>query len=330
MSEHLREWVERARLTNIEDVAESLGLRLQKSYGELVGPCPRCGGDDRFVVSPRKQLFRCRKCLAAGDVIALAAHAEGLDCNRRNDFLRAVELVNGEPPPDATSTPDPKRTAELTQRREQAQRDRDAEQKAQQHRNREWAMRIWNESRPATNTPVQTYLRSRGITIAPPLTLRFHPALLHRPSGLAWPAMIAVVTLDRAILGVHRTWLKQDGSGKAPVEHQKMSLGPVHGGAVRLAPVADRLMVAEGIETALSVMQAVGGSTWAALSEAGMRALVLPPEVQDVIVCADGDAVGEHAATMAAVRWRSEGREVRIAKAPPGKDFNDLLVETDA
>ena len=52
-------------------------------------------------------------------------------------------------------------------------------------------------------------------------------------------------------------------------------------------------MVTEGIENALSVMQAMGGSAWAALSESGVRALVLPAEVRGVVICADGDAVGE-------------------------------------
>ena len=104
-STHLRDWVERARLIPVEDVAERLGLGLADRYGELVGACPVCGGTDRFVVSPRKQLFRCRKCEVAGDAIALVAHVEGLDLHRRDDFFRAVELASGESPPNCA--PDP-------------------------------------------------------------------------------------------------------------------------------------------------------------------------------------------------------------------------------
>ena len=86
-------------------------------------------------------------------------------------------------------------------------------------------------------------------------------------------------------------------------------------------------MIGEGIETCLAAMQATGHSAWAALSTSGLRTLDLPPAVQDVIVLADGDAPGEAAALAAAVRWRHEGRRVRIARPPQGADFNDLLLQ---
>ena len=34
------------------------------------GPCPVCGGTDRFSINIRKQVFRCRVCNIGGDVIA--------------------------------------------------------------------------------------------------------------------------------------------------------------------------------------------------------------------------------------------------------------------
>ena len=48
--------------------------------------------------------------------------------------------------------------------------------------------------------------------------------------------------------------------------------------------------------------------------------------MRDVIVLADGDDAGEAAARDAALRWKREGRRVRIARPPRGADFNDLLV----
>ena len=51
---------------------------------------------------------------------------------------------------------------------------------------------------------------------------------------------------------VHRTFVAREGNGKAPVEPQKMMPGPCRGGAVRLAAPCDKLMIGEGIETALS------------------------------------------------------------------------------
>jgi phage/plasmid primase-like uncharacterized protein len=336
MSEPLRDWIDRARLADIESTAHGLGLRLTRSCGELVGPCPRCGGVDRFVVSPRKQLFRCRKCQVAGDAIALVAHVEGLDSSRPADFFRAVQLVTGEPPPGADAKPDPEREARLAEQRARAEHDmaaREAEQRELERRRHGWAMRIWRESEPAAGTLVEDYLRARSIEVEPPPTLRFHPALPHRPSGASWPAMVALVTRDRAMLGVHRTWIARDGSDKAPVEKPKMALGPIRGGAVRLAPAAITLLVTEGIETGLSVMQATGTPTWAALGTSGLKALVLPPEVTKVTVCADRDpdGAGMHAAEEAAQRWLAEGREARFCQPPPGYgDFNDMAMEEDA
>jgi hypothetical protein len=140
--------------------------------------------------------------------------------------------------------------------------------------------------------------------------------------------MIGLITRapDDTPVAIHRTYLARDGRGKAPIEPQKMMLGSCRGAAVRLAPAGDVLMVGEGIETCLAAMQAKGLPAWAALSAAGLPTLELPENVREVIVLADGDAAGEAAAHKAAVRWNREGRRVRVAHAPQGKDFNDMLL----
>jgi putative DNA primase/helicase len=189
------------------------------------------------------------------------------------------------------------------------------------------ALAIWNASGPADGTLAEGYLASRGLHVPPPSTLRFHPGLKH-PSGSDWPAMVALVTrgFDDAPLAIHRTFLARDGRGKAPVDPQKMMLGPCRGGAVRLAPAGDVLMVGEGIETCLAAVQATGDPAWAALSASGLKRLDMPESVRDVIILADGDKPGEEAARYAARRWNRQGRRVRIARPPRGMDFNDMLV----
>jgi putative DNA primase/helicase len=191
----------------------------------------------------------------------------------------------------------------------------------------EAALRMWRATVPANGTLVETYLRSRAIVMPIPAALRFHAGLKHS-CGEFWPAMVAQVTrgADGAPLAIHRTFLGRDGHGKAPVEPQKMMLGPCRGGAVWLGPAGDRLMVAEGIETALSAMQSTGQPAWAALSISGLRTLGLPDAVREVIVLADGDEPGEAAALDAGLRWNREGRCVRIARPPRGFDFNDVLL----
>ena len=191
----------------------------------------------------------------------------------------------------------------------------------------EVALAIWQSARPAQGTPIESYLASRGIRLLPPDALRFHAGLRH-PSGGIWPAMVALVTngIDGSSVAVHRTFLARDGGGKAPVDPQKMMLGPCRGGAVRLAQPSDVLMVGEGIETCLAATQASGHPAWAALSTSGLRSLDLPKNVRDVIVLADGDEAGEAAARDCAHRWKREGRRVRVARPRQGLDFNDMLL----
>jgi putative DNA primase/helicase len=191
----------------------------------------------------------------------------------------------------------------------------------------EAALSIWQAAKPAGGTLVESYLGSRGLRLPAMLALRFHSCLKH-PSGNSWPAMIALVTRgsDDAPLAIHRTFLARNGAGKAPVDPQKMMLGPCRGGAVRLAEPGDVLMIGEGIETCLAAMQETGHPAWAALSTSGLRTLDLPQAVRDVIVLADGDDPGEAAARDCALRWKRDGRRVRIARPPKGMDFNDMLV----
>ena len=191
----------------------------------------------------------------------------------------------------------------------------------------ESALKIWNASKPAAGSLVENYLKHRGITIPVPETLRFHPNLKH-PSGEFYPAMVALVTRgdDGEPMAIHRTFLSRNGDAKAEVDPQKMMLGLCKGGVVRFAPATDRVMVGEGIETSLSVMQFTHVSTWAALSAPGLKSLHLPPEIREVTILADSGDTGEEAAKSAALRWIKEGRKVRIARPPNGLDFNDLAM----
>ena len=193
------------------------------------------------------------------------------------------------------------------------------------------ALSIWQSTLPASSTPVEAYLVARGLSLPLPSSLRFHPGLKHRSGGV-WPCMVALVTRgnDRMPLSIHRTFLDRGGLGKAPVDTAKLMLGPCRGGAVRLAEPSEILLVGEGIETCLSAMQATGYPAWAALSAPGMRALDLPETVREVVVLADGDDPGEAAARNCARRWIRQYRRVRIARAPRGTDFNDVLLGDSA
>jgi hypothetical protein len=85
-------------------------------------------------------------------------------------------------------------------------------------------------------------------------------------------------------------------------------------------------MVGEGIETCLAAMLATARPAWAALSTSGLRSLDLPVDARDVILLADADDAGEAAAQDCALRWKRQGRRVRIARPPRGLDFNGVLL----
>lgn len=201
------------------------------------------------------------------------------------------------------------------------------------------ALEIWNASVPATGTPVEDYLRSRGITLPIPASLRFHDNLRHHDTGTEWPTMVAlVVDVDGKPLAIHRTYLgidgRRDSKGKAPVTPSRMTLASCRTGAVRLGEIkrGQWLAVGEGIETTLSVMQSCRMPGWSALNTEGMKNIKLPKEAAMVLLCADNDAngKGQEAADEAGKRLVREGRRVRIAMPDDvGTDFNDALMRQD-
>lgn len=139
--------------------------------------------------------------------------------------------------------------------------------------------------------------------------------------------MVALVTdAAGAAIAVHRTYLRSDGTAKVNVEPAKASLGPVWGGMIRLNPVASELVIGEGAESAASAGLILGLPAWSAVSAGNLASgLVLPPEVRAVVIAADPDEAGRHAARQAWQRWTEAGRRVRIVLPTGDGDFNDTL-----
>ncbi len=143
--------------------------------------------------------------------------------------------------------------------------------------------------------------------------------------------MVAAVSIGRKVVGVHRTYLADPGV-KA-FENAKLMLGRCAGGAVRLSGGDGPLVVAEGIETALSLLSGLSDASprvWAALSTSGMAGLVLPQHPGELVLAPDGDAPGRRAATKLANRAIATGWRVRIMRCPDGSDWNDVSSEVAA
>ena len=92
--------------------------------------------------------------------------------------------------------------------------------------------------------------------------------------------------------------------------------------------------LAEGIETALSVIVATGLPSWSCINAGGLERVTIPNHVKRVLIFADKDrtGTGERAASMLAQRLEALGVAVRVVaiqdEIPDGVDgidFNDLL-----
>jgi hypothetical protein len=203
---------------------------------------------------------------------------------------------------------------------------RAAEQRKADAKRAQQAQRLWTGAQPVAGTVAESYLRGRGITCPLPGTLRFDAQCWHA-SAKRLPALVALVE-GGAGFAVHRTYLRDDGSGKADVTPPKAMLGAVQGGAVRLSGGAGPLVVAEGIETALSLSSGLlraPATVWAALSTSGIRGLHLPDTLGRLTIAPDGDAAGRAAAQALATRAHGMGWQVSLLPAPDGRDWNDIL-----
>ena len=209
------------------------------------------------------------------------------------------------------------------------------------------ALDAWRNAAPSVGSLVGRYLQGRGITCPVPAPIRFLPRQRNWSDGRTYPTMISLVQRvpgdeDHAALerhgtlidaGAHFTFLQgNDLDGpviKAATDACKLTLGQLRYGGVWLSQVdeiGEQLAVAEGIETALSVMQITKLPTVAALSAAGMRSLRWPPQVRRLWIAADNDEPGLKAAEMLLGRALRAGLQAHIKIPASGKnDFNDLL-----
>lgn len=192
------------------------------------------------------------------------------------------------------------------------------------------AQTIWNRSVPLKGTLGEDYLKARKCYVPDVSDLRFLQAGKHPPALVARvtdfvtgaPMTLAFIRLDP------QSGRKASGPGAKTClwGHRKS------GGVVRLSrfvEVGGRLGVAEGIETAMTVIAEGHGPVWAALGADNLKRLLPSDRFGELVIWADHDRAGREAADHLGGRWGAAGHGVRIALPPNyDTDWNDVVMTT--
>ena len=188
------------------------------------------------------------------------------------------------------------------------------------------AVRLWREATDPRGTPVEIYLRGRGLDLTnetATTALRWHPAgrwgLGRSPMMVA--AMCDVVTGE--VRAVHRTALTLEGQ-----KIDRKMLGPAAGTAIMLSPATDTLVVGEGIESCLSAAQlGYGPGVWAMGSAGAIGRLPVLDGIKRLVLLEERDTTSANAVSDCGHRWIRAGRAVSVVLPTVGKDLNDSLRE---
>lgn len=319
--------VARARDVTVDAALAELapGHRLRRSGAELVGPCPVCGGDDRFAIHLRRSVWNCRGCGIGGDAIALVKHLRDLD------FPDAVEfLVGGATAPrrpvERPAAARPRDTAPATTASHAAaQASHEADRRAR-------AQATWRAAVPIAGTPAETYLASRLLTFRDPRgdVLRFNPRARFFATDM--PVMVALFrTIEGNAPCAVQLTLLEPGCWRPDRRTQRQTVGPWADAACKLSRDADVTMglcIGEGVETVLAGMAAGFQPAWAVGSAGAIAAFPVLAGIESLTLLVDADQAGRAAAAECAARWEAAGREVlTVVPRGEGQDMADLVRE---
>jgi hypothetical protein len=292
--------IAQARTTPITDVVAQRGIKLRRNGVERVGPCPACGGTDRFSINPQKGVFHCRRCTVGGDVIALTRFLDNCD------FKTAIATLGGnDVPSPAPRSPIPK--PKLPKPASDAA----------------WAP-IWRESVDPTGTLVEVYLRSRGLSLPDGVAghvIRFHGSL--RYDGERRPGMVCLfrdIHTDEPC-GIHRTFLDADGT-----KIDRRMYGQAAGAAIKLDAdenVMQGLHIGEGVETCIAAMLAGYRPTWALGSAGGIAKFPLLAGVDAISILTERNDNGANERAVDELNERWAERDVFVIEPLIGDDIND-------
>jgi putative DNA primase/helicase len=263
------------------------------------GPCPLCGGKDRYRFDDRDGTgsYYCNQCgPGAGIVLLRKLHRWDFAtaCNEVNKIIRAATPAKRESRAPQSSA---QKSAAI--------------------------QKLLDEANQLD--VVSAYTARRGLSVTSPI-LRGHSRCPYYDNERRligrFPAVVAPITgSDGSLQSVQRIY-------DAEVSPRKKILPPVttiNGAAVRLHEAQETLGIAEGIETALAAHQLFAMPVWAALTEHGIKEFRPPRGPGRIHVFADNDSnfVGQEAAYNLARRLSRDGLNVEV-HVPPNADSDWL------
>ena len=278
------------------ELLPALGIEAMFLTGKHVS-CPACGGKDRFRFDDREGSgsFFCTQC-GAGDGFTLAMKVTGKSFRQVADLVACELGIPNRLQPQHSAKP--------------------------KHDQRRLLQSVWDGSRrPEEGSPVSRYLEGRVGCPWPSNAIR---------EGVQYTTMVSKITgADDKPVNLHITYLTKDGQKADVTPNRKVMPGSLpEGCAIRLAPAAAVMGVAEGIETAISASIMFDMPVWACVN-ASLLAKWIPPDIAKfVYVFGDNDVsfTGQAAAYRLANRLAVQFKLGVTVEIPdmPGTDWNDI------
>jgi putative DNA primase/helicase len=263
------------------------------------GPCPVCGGADRFRFDDRNQhgCYFCSQC-GPGDGFTLIGQITGLPFH---ELAERVRQMLGE----SNTYQGPSGDIEELRQREKMKA-------------------VWEAAgSPKSGGAVSAYLEDRVGCLWPSQELR--EAFYGQ-----YPMMVSRI-LDyngQRAVNLHLTLLTYDGR-KADLEvNKRVMKGKLPDGcAIRLGPEKAVMGVAEGIETAISAAIMFDMPVWACVNGTLLSKWMPPPKAEQITVFGDNDEnfTGQSKAYHLANRLEVQYKRRVTVSIPPvvGQDWND-------
>lgn len=239
----------------------------ERFLGGKHGPCPICGGSDRFRFDNKggNGGYICNQC-GGGDGFKLLMGINGWNFHRTaQEVDRVVGNVTGIDAPPKQGMDPAKRSSLLN--------------------------RVWRDGTKLTETDRGfAYLASRSKLPATLPDLRYTPSC-RAPDETFHPALLALVRNPEGDpVNIHRTFLGPNGKADMDNPRAVMPGELPPGSAIRLFQVyGDRLGIAEGIETAFAAAARFNVPVWSAVNSSMLAKWIAPPTVKQILVFGDCD-----------------------------------------